>query len=90
MFSAFSSGQPETADYLHVAAVNPISVYSMQLDASSVHYTDFSVNFPTTHGVWKPRLSLVSLGGSRAGQALLHEADVSAECIQVSFPDHMT
>ena len=76
-------GQSETADHLHIAAQNPISVFSMQLDASSVHYTDFSDFYPPAHGLWKPRLSLVSLGGSHAGKALLHEADVSAECTQV-------
>lgn len=69
---------PEHGDFLHAVTANPISLFSMPLTGDSFYHMDLDHLYPSIRGLWRPRLTPVSLGGHNAGKIMLHEAEVSS------------
>lgn len=61
-------------DWIHILALNPVSLYSQQTNQDAVSCMDLYDLFPRSYYAI-PQLKMAALGGALQGQVLIHEQD---------------
>ncbi|XP_067896341.1 von Willebrand factor A domain-containing protein 8 isoform X2 [Heterodontus francisci] len=69
-----ATAKGEAKDTIYVATCNPVSLYSMSVPGSTIHYVDLYDIFPrNASGVWQPFVTVAPLSQPLHDQVVLHE-----------------